>query len=56
VSGNGFGVTGNGTNATTSHINTSNAGGFGHGTSSATGGSGADAAANAWSSLGRGWR
>ncbi len=56
VAGNGFHVAGNGTNATTSHINTSSAGGVGHGTASAAGGSGADAAANAWSKLGGGWR
>ena len=32
IAGGAFGVTGNVTNATTSHTNTSNAGGFGHGT------------------------
>ena len=56
IAGSGLGVTGNATNATTSHFNSSTAGGIGHGTASATGGSGADAAAKAWSSLGGGWR
>jgi hypothetical protein len=55
LAGSGFGVTGNATNASTGHTNTSTVGGYGHGTSSAAGVSGADAAANAWSSLGRGW-
>ncbi|WP_084534218.1 hypothetical protein [Paraburkholderia dilworthii] len=55
IAGSGFGVTGNATNASTGHTNTSTVGGYGHGGSSATGLSGADAAANAWSSLGRGW-
>ena len=56
IAGNAFGVTGNATNATTSHTNTSNVGGFGHGNAQAGGTSGADAAANAWSKLGGGWR
>jgi hypothetical protein len=56
IAGSGFNVTGNATNATTSHNNTSTAGGYGHGTSSSAGIAGADAAARAWSSLGRGWR
>jgi hypothetical protein len=56
LAGQGFGVTGNATNATTGHINTSSAGGKGFGGSTATGTSGADAAANAWSKLGGGWR
>jgi hypothetical protein len=56
IAGGTYGVTGNYTNATTSHSNTSTVGGFGHGTSQAGGTSGADAAANAWSKLGGGWR
>jgi hypothetical protein len=56
LAGGMYGVTGNTTDATTSHVNTSSAGGIGHGKSSAGGTSGADAAANAWSKLGAGWR
>jgi hypothetical protein len=55
LAGQGFGVTGNATNATTGHINNSSVGGAGFGGSSAKGVSGADAAANAWSKLGGGW-
>ena|SRR5689334_9701384 len=56
LAGSGFGVTGTATNATTGHINTSSVGGQGFGGSVAKGTSGADAAANAWSKLGGGWR
>jgi hypothetical protein len=56
TAGSGYQSTGNTTNATTGHINTTSAGGVGFGGAKAGGTSGADAAANAWSKLGGGWR